>query len=159
MPFLHKNVSTKVAKTYTFVTEVIKNTVEMARSIAEVISMRASAIPTWMKRIQKTLASSDGSALVAMTAMAAGKQVFHRAITVITTVMRGMTSEETKEQKAAVGGKKSPARAGTKEIVNRIAVSSGNSVGVALSRRRYTQSNNIPQYISVHCPAAGNAFD
>ena len=78
MPFLYKNVSTKVAKTYTFVTEVIKNTVEMARSIAEVISMRASAIPTWMKRIQKTLVSSDGSA-------------------------------------------------GTKEIVNRIAVSSGNS--------------------------------
>ena len=129
---MHKNVSTEVAKTYTFVTEVIKNSVEMAsssvemaRSIAEVISMRASAIPTWMKRIQKTLASSDGSALVAMTAMAAGKQVFHRAITVITTVMRSMTSEDTKEQKAAVGGKKSPARAGTKEIVNRIAVSSG----------------------------------
>lgn len=106
---MHKNISTEVAKTYTFVTEVIKNTVEMARSIAEVISMRASAIPTWMKRIQKTLASSDGSALVAMTAMAAGKQVFLRAITVITTVMRGMTSEDTKEQKAAVGGKKSPA--------------------------------------------------
>ena len=132
MLFSYKNVSTKVAKTYTFVTEVIKNSVEMAsssveiaRSIAEVISMRASAIPTWMKRIQKTLASSDGSALVAMTAMAAGKQVFLRAITVITTVMRGMTSEDTKEQKAAVGGKKSPARAGTKEIVNRIAVSSG----------------------------------
>ena len=127
MPFLRKNVSTKVAKAYTFVTEVIKNTVEMPRSIAEVISMRASATPTWMKRIQKTLASSDGSALVAMTAMAAGKQIFLRAITVITTVMRSMTSEETKEQKAAVGGKKSPARAGTKEIVNRIAVSSGNS--------------------------------
>ena len=117
---MHKNVSTKVAKTYTFVTEVIKNTVEMARSIAEVISMRASAIPTWMKRIQKTLASSDGSALVAMTAMAAGKQVFLRAITIITTVMRSMTSEDTKEQTAAVG-------AGTKQIVNRIAVSSGNS--------------------------------
>ena len=76
MPFSHENVSAKVVKTYTFVTEVIKNTVEMARSIAEVISMRASATPTWMKRIQKTLASSDGSA-------------------------------------------------GTKEIVNRIAVSSG----------------------------------
>ena len=140
MLFSYKNVSPKVAKTYTLVTEVIKNSVEMAsssvemaRSIAEVISMRASAIPTWMKRIQKTLASSDGSALVAMTAMAAGKQVFHRAITVITTVMRGMTSEDTKEQQAAVGGKKSPARAGTKEIVNRIAVSSGNSVEVALT--------------------------
>ena len=131
---MHENVSTKVAKTYTFVTEVIEISVEIASmgveiamSIAEVISMRASATPTWMKRIQKTLASSDGSALVAMTAMAAGKQVFHRAITVITTVMRSMTSEETKEQKAAVGGKKSPAHAGTKELVNRIAVSSGKS--------------------------------
>lgn len=74
---MHKNVSTKVAKTYTFVTEVIKNTVEMARSIAEVISMRASAIPTWMKRIQKTLASSDGSAgtkeMVNRIAVSSGK--------------------------------------------------------------------------------------
>ena len=91
MPFSHKNVSAKVAKTYTFVTEVIEISVEIASmgveiamSIAEVISMRASAIPTWMKRIQKTLASSDGSA-------------------------------------------------GTKEMVNRIAVSSGNSVGVAIT--------------------------
>ena len=134
MAFSHENVSAKVAKTYTFFTEVIEISVEIASmgveiamSIAEVISMRASAIPTWMTRIQKTLVASDGSALVAMTAMAAGKQVFLRAITVITTVMRSMTSEDTKEQKAAVSGKKSPARAGTKEIVNRIAVSSGKS--------------------------------
>ena len=127
MPFLHKNPCAEVAKTYTFVTEVIKNTVELVRSIAGVISMRVSATPAWMIMIQNTLASSDGSALVAMTAMAAGKQVFHRAITVITTVMHSMTSEDTKEQKAAVGGKKSPARAETKEIVNRIAVSSGKS--------------------------------
>ena len=91
MPFSHENVSAKVVKTYTFVTEVIEITVEIASmgveiamSIAEVISMRASAIPTWMKRIQKNLVSSDGSA-------------------------------------------------GTKEIVNRIAVSSGNSVGVAIT--------------------------
>lgn len=40
MPFSHENVSAKVAKTYTFFTEVIKITVEMARSIAEVISMQ-----------------------------------------------------------------------------------------------------------------------
>lgn len=32
MLFSYKNVSTKVAKTYTFVTEVIKNSVEMASS-------------------------------------------------------------------------------------------------------------------------------
>lgn len=45
MPFLHKNVSTEVAKTYTFVTEVIKNTVEMTRSIAEVISIQRICYP------------------------------------------------------------------------------------------------------------------
>lgn len=45
MPFLHKNVSTEVAKTYTFVTEVIRNTVEMARSIAEVISIQRICYP------------------------------------------------------------------------------------------------------------------
>ena len=72
MPFLHKNVSTKVAKTYTFVTEVIKNTVEMARSIAEVISMRASAIPTWMKRIQKTLARAGTKEIVNRIAVSSG---------------------------------------------------------------------------------------
>lgn len=45
MPFSHENVSTKVAKTYTFFAEVIKNTVEMARSIAEVISMQRICYP------------------------------------------------------------------------------------------------------------------
>ena len=35
--------------------------------------------------------------------------------------------------------------------------SSGNSVGVAFSRRRYTQSDNTYQQISAHCPGAGNA--
>ena len=42
-------------------------------------------------------------------------------------------AEKEQNQKAAVGGKKSPARAGTKEIVNRLAVSSGKSVGVAIT--------------------------
>ena len=165
MAFSQENVSAKVAKTYTFVTEVIEISVEIASmgveiamSIAEVISMRASAIPTWMKRIQKTLVASDGSALVAMTAMAAGKQVFLSAITVITTVMRSMTSEDTKEQKAAVGGKKSPARAGTKEIVNRLAVSSGKSVGVALSRRRYPQQDDGLLFFDGYYQIEYNAF-
>lgn len=45
MPFSHENVSAKVAKTYTFVTEVIKNSVEMARSIAEGISMQRICYP------------------------------------------------------------------------------------------------------------------
>ena len=35
--------------------------------------------------------------------------------------------------------------------------SSGNSVGVAFSRRRYTQSDNTYQKSSAHCPGAGNA--
>ena len=38
-----------------------------------------------------------------------GKQVFLRVATATTTVMRGMTSEDTTEQKAADGRKKSPA--------------------------------------------------
>ena len=35
--------------------------------------------------------------------------------------------------------------------------SPGNSVGVAFSRRRYTQSDNIVLYICAHQPGAGNA--
>ena len=38
-----------------------------------------------------------------------GKQVFLRVATATTTVMRGMTSEDTTEQKAADGREKSPA--------------------------------------------------
>lgn len=45
MAFSHENVSAKVAKTYTFFTEVIEITVEMARSIAEVISMQRICYP------------------------------------------------------------------------------------------------------------------
>ena len=33
----------------------------------------------------------------------------------------------------------------------------GNSVGVAFSRRRYTQSDNTVLYSSAHCPGARNA--
>ena len=65
---------------------------------------------------QKTLASSEGYAFVAITLPAAGKHVFLRATTVITTVMLSMTSENAKEQKAAYGRKKSPAYAGKKTI-------------------------------------------
>lgn len=52
MPFSHENVSAKVAKTYTFFTEVIEITVEIASmgveiamSIAEVISMQRICYP------------------------------------------------------------------------------------------------------------------
>ena len=41
---------------------------------------------------QKDVASSDGSAIVAVAPMAAGKQVFLRAASAITTVMHSMTS-------------------------------------------------------------------
>ena len=36
--------------------------------------------------------------------------------------------------------------------------SSSNSVGVAISRRRYTQSDNTLLPIPIHFPAAGNAY-
>ena len=65
------------------------------------------------------MASSEGSAFVAITQLAAGKHVFLRATTVITTVMLSITSEDAKEQKAAYGRKKSPAYAGKKTISER----------------------------------------
>ena len=53
---------------------------------------------------------------MAITLPAAGKHVFLRATSAITTVMLSMTSEDAKEQKAANGRKKSPAYAGKKTI-------------------------------------------
>ena len=63
---------------------------------------------------QKASTSSEGYAFVAITLPAAGKHVFLRATSAITTVMLSMTSEDAKEQKAAYGRKKSPAYAGKK---------------------------------------------
>ena len=63
-----------------------------------------------------------------------------------------------KYKKSAYGGKKSPARAGTKEIVNRLAVSSGNSVGVALSRRRYPQQDDGLLFFDGYYQIEYNAF-
>lgn len=61
------------------------------------------------------MASSEGSALVAMTTSAVGKQVFLRAATVTTTVMTSMTSEDTTDKKRPTAVKKSPAHAGKKK--------------------------------------------
>ena len=58
------------------------------------------------KRYKKPMASSEGSALVAMTASAVGKQVFLRAATVIATVMTSMTSEDTTDKKRPSAVKK-----------------------------------------------------
>lgn len=58
------------------------------------------------KRYKKPIASSEGSALVAMTASAVGKQVFLRAATVTTTVMTSMTSEDTTDKKRPSAVKK-----------------------------------------------------
>lgn len=52
------------------------------------------------------MASSEGSALVAMTTSAVGKQVFLRAATVTTTVMTSMTSEDTTDKKRPTAVKK-----------------------------------------------------
>ena len=57
-------------------------------------------------KYKKPMASSEGSALVAMTASAVGKQVFLRAATVTTTVMTSMTSEDTTDKKRPVAVKK-----------------------------------------------------
>ena len=58
------------------------------------------------KRYKKPMASSEDSALVAITASAVGKQVFLRAATVTTTVMTSMTSEDTTYKKRPAAVKK-----------------------------------------------------
>lgn len=57
-------------------------------------------------KYKKPMMSSEGSALVAMTASAVEKQVFLRAATVTTTVMTSMTSEDTTDKKRPVAVKK-----------------------------------------------------
>ena len=52
------------------------------------------------------MVSSEGSALVAMTTSAVGKQVFLRAAIVTTTVMTSMTSEGTTDKKRPTAVKK-----------------------------------------------------
>ena len=55
---------------------------------------------------QKAVASSDGSAIVAVAPMAAGKQVFLGAIITPPTVMQSMTSEDTTNKKRPTAVKK-----------------------------------------------------
>ena len=55
---------------------------------------------------QKAVASSDGSAIVAVAPMAAGKQVFLGAIITTPTVMQSMTSEDTTNKKRPTAVKK-----------------------------------------------------
>ena len=60
------------------------------------------------------MGTAGGFALVVPVVPTVGKQVFLRLVTAITTVMPRMTPAVTMVKKAAVGGKKSPAVAGTK---------------------------------------------
>ena len=60
------------------------------------------------------MGTAGGFALVGMSPMPVGKQVFLLGIGAIPTVMRCMTPAVSTVKKAAVGGKKSPAGAGTK---------------------------------------------
>ena len=60
------------------------------------------------------MGTAGGFALVVMSPMPVGKQVFLLGIGAISTVMPRMTPAMTTVKKAAVGGKKSPADAGTK---------------------------------------------
>lgn len=57
-------------------------------------------------RYKKPMMSSEGSALVAMTTSAVGKQVFLRAATVTNTVMTSMTSEDTTDKNRPTAVKK-----------------------------------------------------
>ena len=58
-----------------------------------------------------------GFALVVMVVPTVGNQVFLRVVTATPTVMSRMTPAVTTVKKAAVGGKKSPANAGTKKVL------------------------------------------
>ena len=60
----------------------------------------------WKRMTQKAVASSDGSAIVAVAPMAAGKQVFRSAIITPPTVMQSMTSEDTTNKKRPTAVKK-----------------------------------------------------
>ena len=68
------------------------------------------------KYIHKAVVTAGGFALVGMSPMPVGKQVFLLGIGAITTVMPRMTPAVTTVKKSAVGGKKSPAGAGTKTV-------------------------------------------
>ena len=57
-------------------------------------------------KYKKPMVSSEGSALVAMTVSAVGKQVFLRAATVTATVMTSITSEDTTDKKRPSAVKK-----------------------------------------------------
>ena len=131
------------------------------------------------------MGTAVGFALVVTVVPTVGKQVFLLVVTTISTVMPRMTPAVTTVKKAAVGGKKSPAGAGTKTVacgspsptiqkplpgppqgagVHSCCVLGGwverppfgegwggafclcNSVGVAISRRRYTQLDYFPTY-------------
>ena len=67
-----------------------------------------------MIETQKAMVAVVGFAFLWLSVTAVGKQVFLLGIGTITTVMLCMTPAVTTVKKAAVGGKKSPAGAGTK---------------------------------------------
>ena len=80
--------------------------------------LRVLSVMGWgnmgMKYTQKAVGIAGGFALVVMSPMPVGKQLFLLGIGTISTVMRCMTPAMTTVKKTAVGGKKSPAGAGTK---------------------------------------------
>ena len=93
-----------------------------------------------------------------------GKQVFLRVATATTTVMRGMTSEDTTEQKAADGRKKSPATPvqkqtltvlakGKKKIGNGLPMQPSRQGGATWGRRERTYTK-----AAVFVPATAGLF-
>ena len=68
------------------------------------------------------MAAVVGFAFLVTVVTPCGKQVFLLGIGAIPTVMRCMTPAVTTVKKAAVGGKKSPAGAGTKTVAEKISL-------------------------------------
>ena len=101
---------------------------------------------------------------MAMAPPTVGKQVFLRVATATTTVMRGMTSEDTTGQKAADGRKKSPATPvkkqtltilakGKKKIGNGLPMQPSRQDGATWGRRERTYTK-----AAVFVPATAGLF-
>ena len=89
------------------------------------------------KRItQKAVASSDGSAIVTVAPMAAGKQVFLGAIITPPTVMQSMTSEDTTNKKRPTAVKKVRLAPVQKQLPRKFPSTRADNMGTTINTRQ-----------------------
>lgn len=85
---------------------------------------------------QKAVASSDGSAIVAVAPMAAGKQVFLDAIITPPTVMQSMTSEDTTNKKRPTAVKKVRLAPAQKQLPREITSTRAENMDTTINTRQ-----------------------